>query len=214
LVVGRLNVIFGPRDQRVGRDAAAVAVLPDATSRVHTDYDYRERRGSASAGRVLKAIQLDSFFYSSVAKNQARTREAVTLAFASSLVLGLGLMLMRIVHPIAWLLGGIAWAAVLLFGGTWCFVEVGRRLGGSAEYDQMLRPLGYAMVPQALGFVPLADFIPGFLIGVVWSTACAVVAVREAHRIPTRLAVALVVAPILVAIGLAPLVAISLAGGG
>jgi hypothetical protein len=214
LVVGRLNVLFGPRDHRVGTDALAVAVLPDATSRVHTDYDYRERRGSATAGRVLKAIRLDSFFYSSVAENPDRGREAVLLAFASSLIMGLGLMLMRIVHPIWWLLGGIAWAAALLFGGSWYLVSVGRRLGGSAAYDQMLRPLGYAMVPQALGFVPLADFIPGFLIGVSWSTACAVVAVREAHRVPTRLAVALVVAPILVAIGLAPLVAISLTGGG
>ena len=188
--------------------------MPDAAKRVGTDYDYKERRGSATAGRVLKALQLDSFFYSSVANDKTRTREAVLLALASSLFMGLGLMLMRIVHPLWWLLGGIAWAVVLLFGGSWFLVSIGRRLGGSAEYDQMVRPLGYAMVPQALGFVPLADFIPGFLIGVVWSTACAVVAVREAHRVPTRLAAALVAAPILVAIGLAPLVAISLAGGG
>ena len=191
-----------------------MAVLPDATLKVYTQYDYRERRGSAVAGRVLKAIQLDSFFYSSVAKDPTRTREAVTLAFASSLVLGLGLMLMRIVNPIAWLIGGIAWAVALLFGGTWFLVWVGQRLGGTAEYDQLLRPLGYAMVPQALGFIPIADFIPGFLIGGIWSGACAVVAVREAHRVPTRLAAALVAAPILVGIGLAPLVSISLAGGG
>lgn len=191
-----------------------MAVLPDATLKVYTQYDYRERRGSAVAGRVLKAIQLDSFFYSSVARDPTRTREAVTLAFVSSLVLGLGLMLMRIVNPVAWLFGGIAWAAGLLFGGTWFLVWVGQRLGGTAEYDQMLRPLGYAMVPQALGFIPIANFIPGFLIGGIWSVACAVVAVREAHRVPTRLAAALVAAPILVAIGLAPLVSISLAGGG
>lgn len=191
-----------------------MAVLPDATWRAPTNYDYRERRGSATAGRVLKALQLDSFFYFEVAQNPARTREAVVVGFASALVMGLGLMLMRIVPPISWLLGGLAWGAILLFGGSWFFVSVGRRLGGRAEYGQMLRPLGYAVVPQALGFVPLADFIPGFLIGATWSTACAVVAVREAHRVPTRLAVALVGAPILVAIGLAPLVAISLAGGG
>jgi hypothetical protein len=70
------------------------------------------------------------------------------------------------------------------------------------------------MAPQALGFVPLADFIPGFLVGATWSIACVVVAVREAQRIPTRLAAALVVAPIFVLIGVAPLVAIALGGGG
>jgi hypothetical protein len=181
---------------------------------VATDYDYKERRGSATAGRVLKAIRLDSFFYAAVARDPARTREAVLLGFASALVMGLGLMLMRIVPPLSWLLGGIAWGAILLFGGTWFFVAVGRRMGGSAEYDQMLRPLGYAMVPQALGFVPIADFIPGFLIGVVWSTACAVVAVREAHRVPTQLAAALVIAPILILIGAAPLLVGALGGGG
>lgn len=196
----------------VGRAASAVPVLPDTTRRVRTDYT--EKRGSATAGRVLKAIRLDSFFYSAVAENPDRTREAVTVAFLSSLVMGLGLMLMRIVPPIWWLLGGIAWAAALLFGGSWFLVSIGRRLGGTAQYGSMLRPLGYAMVPQALGFVPLADFIPGFLIGGVWSTACAVVAVREAHRVPTRLAAALVVAPLFAVIAVAPLLAVALAGGG
>lgn len=191
-----------------------MAVLRNAAWRVGTNYDYKERRGSATAGRMLKAIQLDSFFYSAVARDPDRTTQAVLVGFVSSLVMGLGLMLMRIVPPIPWLFGGLAWGAVLLFGGSWYFVSVGSRLGGTAEYGEMLRPLGYAMVPQALGFVPLGNFIPGFLIGGVWSVACAVVAVREAHRVPTRLAAALVAAPILVAIGLAPLVAVTLAGGG
>jgi hypothetical protein len=176
--------------------------------------DYTEKRGRAPAGRVLKAIQLDSFFYSAVAKNPARTREAVTVAFLSSLIMGLGLMLMRIVPPIWWFLGGIAWAAALLFGGSWFLVSIGRRLGGTGEYGSMVRTLGYALAPQALGFVPIADFIPGFLIGGVWSTACVVVAVRETHRIPTRLATALVIAPIFALIAVVPLVAVALAGGG
>ena len=117
-----MDNVVGPGGRRVGSGAAAMAVLPDATLKVYTENDHRERRGSATAGRVLKAIQLDSFFYSSVAKDPTRTREAVTLAFVSSLVLGLGLMLMRIVNPIAWFIGGIAWAAALLFGGTWFLV--------------------------------------------------------------------------------------------
>ena len=136
------------------------------------------------------------------------------VAAFSSLIMGLGLMLMRIINPFWWLLGAFAWAATLLLGGTWFFVAIGRRLGGRGEYLQMLRPLGYAMAPQALGFVPIADFIPGFLIGGVWSSVCAVVAVREAHDIPTRLAATLVVAPILAIIAIVPLVVVILTGGG
>jgi hypothetical protein len=162
----------------------------------------------------MRAVQLDSFLYSSVAENPARTREAVTVALLSSLVMGLGLMLMRIISPVWWFLGGIAWGVALLFGGTWFVVSVGRRLGGTADYRQMLRALGYATAPQALGFVPIADFIPGFVAGGVWAIACAVVAVREAHRVPTRLAAALVMAPILALIAIGPLVGVVLAGGG
>lgn len=190
-----------------------MAVLPDVKWRVGTDYGYRERRGSATAGRLLKAIRLDSFFYAAVAENPARTREAVLVATVSSLIMGLGLMLMRILTPLWWLLGAFAWAGALLFGGAWFVVAVGRRLGGSSEYLQMVRALGYAMVPQALGFVPIADFVPGFLVGAVWATACAVVAVREAHRVPTRLAAALVIAPIFLLIGVAPLFVVAVGGG-
>ncbi len=70
----------------------------------------------------------------------------------------------------------------------------------------MVRGLGYAMVPQALGFIPVAGFVPGFVIGGLWATACAVVAVREVHDIPTGLAVRLVVAGILVIVAFVPLV--------
>ena len=187
-------------------------VLPDSTWRTLTDY--RERRGTAFAERVWKAVRLDPYFYSSAAKNPSRTREAVLVAALSSLIMGLGLMLMRIITPLSWLLGAFAWAALLLFGGSWFLVVIGRRLGGGAEYLEMLRALGYAMAPQALGFIPIADFIPGFLIGGVWSTVCAVVAVREAHRVPTRLAAALVIAPIFAIIAVVPLVAVFLEGGG
>jgi hypothetical protein len=128
--------------------------------------------------------------------------------------MGLGLMIVRVVEPLWWFLGGLGWAVAVLFGGTWFIVQVGRRLGGHARFDQMLRALGYAMAPQALGFLPVANFVPGFLAGSIWSIACAIVAVREVHDVPTRLAVALVVAPVLVAVGFLPFIVILLDSGG
>lgn len=171
-----------------------------------------EKRRRLVAQRVLAAVQLDPFFYRSVADQPSLTREAVAVAVVSALIMGLGLVLVRIVAPLWWLVGGLAWATGVLGLGTWYLVVVGRRLGGQGGYDQILRALGYAMAPQALGFIPIADFLPGFLIGGAWATACAVVAIREVHRIPTRAVLILIVAPILMVVGVVPLVAIASSG--
>lgn len=182
------------------------------TGRARTQYDYRDRWGSGPARRVWRAMRLDPFFYSSTADDPSLTREAVLVAVLSSLLMGLGLMLVRIVDPLWWLLGGLGWAAAVLFGGTWFIVQVGRRVGGRARYDQMLRALGYAMAPQALGFLPIGNFIPGFLAGSIWTVACAIVAVQNVHDVPTRVAAAVVVAPVLMFIAVLPFLSLLLGG--
>jgi len=156
------------------------------------------------------AVKADSYFYFTVAHQPERTREAVSVAIGSSLLMLLGVMLVRAINPAVWALAGLGWAAVILGIGTWYIVAVGRRMGGQARYDQMLRVLGYATAPQALGFLPFLDFIPGFVVGGIWATVCAVVAVREAHEVPTQVAAGLVGVPILLAIGVLPLVAVTL----
>lgn len=172
--------------------------------------EHTEKRRRVVAQRVFSAMRLDPFFYRSVADQTSLTWEAVAVAVASALIMGLGLMLIRIVAPLWWLIGGLAWATGVLGLGTWYVTAVGRRMGGQGDYDQILRGLGYAMAPQALGFIPIADFLPGFLVGGVWATACAVVAIQEIHRVPTRVAVILVVAPVLMVIAVFPLVAIAI----
>ena len=190
------------------------ASMTGLRGRARTQYDYRDRWGSGPARRVWRAMRLDPFFYSSAGDNPSLTREALLVAVLSSLTMGLGLMIVRVVEPLWWLLGGLGWAVAVLFGGTWFIVQVGRRLGGHARFDQMLRALGYAMAPQALGFLPVANFVPGFLAGSIWAIACAIVAVRDVHDVPTRLAVALVVAPVLVVVGFLPFIVILLDSGG
>ncbi len=185
-----------------------VRVWPTSLGRARTEY--KERWGSATARRVTRALRLDPFLYRRVAEDTSLTREAVLVAVVSSLVMGLGMMLVRLIRPLWWFVGGIGWAVAVLFVGTWFVVAVGRRLGGRANYGQMLRALGYAMAPQALGFVPLGNFVPGFLAGSIWTVACAIVAVREVHDIPTRLAAILVVAPLLMVVAILPMAGILL----
>lgn len=155
------------------------------------------------------AVKGDGYFYFTVANQPERTREAVSVAIGSSLIMGLGVMLVRAINPAVWALAGLGWAAAVLGLGTLYVVAVGRRIGGRARYDQMARALGFAMAPQALGFLPFADFIPGFVVGLVWATVCAVIAVREVHQIPTQLAAGLVIVPILLVIGVLPLIALT-----
>ena len=172
-----------------------------------------ERSWRATARRVGRALRLDAFFYEAVAEEPALTREAVTVAVLSALVMGLGLTLVRTIAPVWWFVGSMAWATGALALGSWFFVAIGRRFGGRGRFDQMVRGLGYAMVPQSLGFIPIGGFVPGIAIGGLWATACTVVAVREVHGIPTGLAVRLVVAAILVMVAFAPLVIIATQSG-
>ncbi len=172
-----------------------------------------ERAWRAAARRVGRALKLDAFFYDAVAKEPSLTIEAVAVAVISALVMGLGLMLMREIRPVWWLVGSIAWATVVLALGSWFFVLVGRRFGGSGRFDEMVRGLGYAVVPQALGFIPIAGFVPGFVVGGLWATACTVVAVREVHDISTGVAVRIVIAAMLVMVAFLPLVAIATRSG-
>jgi hypothetical protein len=159
--------------------------------------------------RIVMAVKADSYFYHTLANQPERTREAVTVGIGSSLIMFLGLMLIRAISPAVWALAGLGWAAAMLGIGTWYLATVGRLMGGQGSYDQVLRALGFAMAPQALGFVPIADFILGFVAGAVWTTICTVVAVREVHQIPTQTAVGLVVVPILLVIGSLPFLALS-----
>lgn len=168
-----------------------------------------EKQRRETGQRVRRAVRLDPFLYRAVADEPSLTVEAVAVGVGASLVMVLGLMLVRVISPFWWLVSGIGSGMAVLTIGTWFVVAIGGRLGGRARYDQMLRALGYAMVPLALGFIPIANFIPGFLAGGVWATTCAVVAVREVHDVPNRLATILVVSPILMVVGILPLVAIA-----
>lgn len=160
--------------------------------------------------RVGRAALLDGFLYLEVAERRDLTMEALLVAIVSSLTMTAGLAALRLLSLGWWLVGGVAWGLGILTAGASLATVAGRVLGGRARFDELLRALGYAMVPLGLGIVPLGGFVPGFLAGGTWATACAVVAVREVHRIPTGAAVAVVVAPVLLLVGAVPLVGLAL----
>jgi hypothetical protein len=75
---------------------------------------------------------------------------------------------------VAW----VAWAALTAWIGTSFFQ-------GTTNFGEMLRVLGYAQAPRAIGVFPFIGWI-----GFIWALVCSVVAIREGHDFTTGKAVA------------------------
>ena len=85
---------------------------------------------------------------------------------------------------VAGIVGYYAWAYITHLVGANFF-------HGTGTFPQLQRTLGYAWAPQALGFIGLIPCIGwvGGLVGGIWSLACGVLAVREAHGFDTNNAI-------------------------
>lgn len=143
---------------------------------------------AATMQRVVRAVTFDVKFYAE-AKDDARlTREAlivvvITVALAAIGSLGGGFDAF-IGALIAGIVGYYAWVYITHLVGVNFF-------HGAATFPQLQRTLGYAWAPQALGIlgvIPCVGWV-GALVGGVWSLACGVLAVREAHGFDTNNAI-------------------------
>ncbi len=74
--------------------------------------------------------------------------------------------------------GWLLWSVVLYFVGTSFF-------GGQADIGEMLRVVGFAYAPMALGIIPCI----GTVIGLIWTLVALVIAVRQGLDIDTTKAV-------------------------
>ena len=155
----------------------------------------------AMMGRVMRAVRLDVTLYNEVEADTSLNREALTVVviaalltfvgslvsglFSSALGLNIGVMLLAAVAAAVWaIVGYYVWAYLTWFIGT-------RFFGGTAEPGELLRTLGYAYAPQALGvfgFIPCVGALVA-LAGSLWSLVCGVIAIREALDFDTTKAV-------------------------
>ncbi|HQY92828.1 MAG: YIP1 family protein [Caldilinea sp.] len=140
---------------------------------------------------VRRAVTFDASFYRQAANDERYSQQAVMVviivsalsglgAFLGSLLGGnvIGALLVLILGVIMSIVGYYVWAYVIYYVGAQFFQ-------GRATTPQLLRTLGYAYAPMALG---LLSFIPCFggliaLVGWLWSIACGFFAVREVHQL-------------------------------
>lgn len=143
---------------------------------------------TAMMQRVVRAVTFDVKFYQEAKDDVRLSREAlivviiaVALGAIGSIWGGFGSILGALV---AGIVGYYAWAYITHLVGANFF-------HGTGTFPQLQRTLGYAWAPQALGFIGLIPCIGwvGGLVGGIWSLACGVLAVREAHGFDTNNAI-------------------------
>ncbi|HIC94561.1 MAG TPA: hypothetical protein EYP09_09985, partial [Anaerolineae bacterium] len=139
--------------------------------------------------RMIRAARLEVDLYEEVEADIEATSQAIAVVVIAALASGIGgalggLLLRRgmaaffgglIISPIIALIGYFIWAFLTYFVGVNLF-------GGTADYGEMLRTIGFAYTPNVLG---IASFIPcvGWLValaGSIWALVAGVVAVRQA----------------------------------
>ena len=124
---------------------------------------------------AMRAMKLDVDFYNTVEHDENYTSQATTVVIIAYALAGVGAWLGpadNLIGTVAasiigGLIGWLIWAALTNY--------IGKALGGTADYGEMLRVLGFAQAPIALGIIPFV----GGIVGLVWMFIAAVVAVRE-----------------------------------
>lgn len=140
---------------------------------------------------VRRAMSLDQAFYREVAHDERYNQEALMVVIVAAVLTGIGSFLGGVFQGnfVGALIGLIVGVALAVGGYyLWAYIVqfVGRSMfQGQATTPQLLRTLGYAYGPTALGVL---SFIPCFggliaLIGGIWSLVCGFFAVRETHRL-------------------------------
>ncbi len=116
-------------------------------------------------GRIMRLVRLDSTVFEEIAADPNATIEAVVIVTISASLSALGFaILSESVLPsfigglINGLAGWVVWSAVTCFVGKSVF-------RGRGTLEQMLRVLGYASAPNALGifaFIPCVGLLAAF----------------------------------------------------
>lgn len=165
---------------------------------------------------VRRAMSLDRTFYQEVAYNERYSQEALMVVVFAAVLTGIGNLLSGVIGGnFGGALLGLIVGVVMAVAGYYIWAYVVQFVGkamfqGQATAPQLLRTLGYAYGPTALGVLsfiwcvgPLVAFAGG-----VWSLVCGFFAVRETHKlsdgqtIVTVLAGWLVVTLLTLAVGL------------
>jgi hypothetical protein len=156
---------------------------------------------NAMLNRVIRAVKLETAFYNEAEADTSLNQEALMVvvivsvlsaigSFLGNLIAGsFGMAFFNLIWVAVWgVVGYYLWAYITHFVGTKLF-------DGTADVGELLRTLGYASAPNALGVLAFIPCVGGLaaLAGAIWALACGVVAVREALDFDTTKAILTVI---------------------
>lgn len=143
--------------------------------------------------RIIRAATLNVELYNEVEADSSLNQEALMVVVLVSIAGGIGAFIGRllggeigaallalVVAVLSGVVGYYIWAYVTYFIGTKLFA-------GKADPGELLRVLGYASGPQALGilgFIPCLGAVIS-LIGSIWALIAGFIGVREALDLDT-----------------------------
>lgn len=137
---------------------------------------------------VIRASMLDSDFYNEAEADRSMTAPAAWVVFVATTLSGIGsaiatdanLLFGALAGGLTGLVGWLIWSWIALVLGTQVFK-------GKADYGEMLRVIGFAFAPLAIGVVPWLGFV-----GAAWSLVAATIGIREGMDFTTKRAIATV----------------------
>ncbi|MDQ7030474.1 MAG: Yip1 family protein [Ardenticatenia bacterium] len=148
--------------------------------------------------RMIRAARLEIEVFEEVEANPALTQEAITVVVVIAVLNTIGSIIASLFGPttvMAAIVGGV-WSLIGFFIWAWLTYFIGTQFfGGTADYGELIRTLGYAYTPNILGafsFIPCLGALAA-LVGAIWALVAMVVAVRQALDFDTVKAILTVV---------------------
>jgi hypothetical protein len=138
--------------------------------------------------RMIRAARLDPDLYREVTRDWYLNGQAflVVLIVLACTIIGMGMDALRLLSPFGW--PQLISMTVMSIGNWlfWVFIAqiIGLRWGARADFEQLMRPVGFAQAPgvlRALGVIPTLG-LPIAVIVFVWSGIARILAVREAMQ--------------------------------
>ncbi|MGI9666351.1 MAG: YIP1 family protein [Acidimicrobiia bacterium] len=135
---------------------------------------------------VVRAAMLDVDFYNQAEADKSLTWQAGIVVVLATGLNGIGSAIATesnvfagaAVGALVGVVGWLIWSAIAVGIGVKVFK-------GTSDYGEMLRVIGFANAPLAIGVIPWLGFI-----GAVWSLLAAVVGIREGMDFTTKRAIA------------------------
>lgn len=138
--------------------------------------------------RLPRVLRLEGPVHGEIAADQSATGQALLVTAVAAAIAGVtgeGNFFVNIV-------GAFILAPIGLFIWTGITFVLGKMFGGTASYMDLVRPIGYAGAPYALGIIPGI----GSLIGSIYSAVIQVKTHQEVNGLSQGAAIAVVVIPL------------------